>query len=1308
MSDESIFAAALGKASGPERQAYLDEACGSDDVLRQRIERLIEADDQTGGILTRGPDAGSTEAPGSDDPPLLPERVFAGRFKLRQKLGEGGMGEVWVADQAAPVQRRVAIKVVRPGLDSERMLARFEQERQALALMDHPNIAKVLDAGEAEGRPYFVMELIKGVPITEYCDRARLSPRERLALFIPVCEAVQHAHQKGVVHRDLKPSNILVALYDGRPVPKVIDFGIAKATGPRLTDRSIYTEVGALVGTLEYMAPEQAELNNLDIDTRADVYALGAILYELLTGSVPFSRQELQASGFLEMLRVIREVEPPRPSTKLSKSGTLPSVADVRRTDPQKLVSLMRGELDWIILKCLEKDRGRRYQAASGLARDLEHYLADEPVEACPPTAGYRLRKFARKYRTPAGDGGAPSRACWPCRGGDRAAWQAVRATSAEKVAKHAEREANQQRLAAEAAKQQALEAKAETETQRDEARLAAYASGMGLAQRAWEENNVVRARELLAELPKEAAGRNLRGFEWFYLSRLCHPDELTTLVGHTNSVTSVAFSPDGQRLASGSHDRTVKIWDSATGKELSTLKGHANWVTSVAFSPDGQRLVSGSVDRTMKIWDSATGKELFALKGHAGFVHDVAFSPDGQRLASASYDQTVKIWDSATGKELFALKGHAGPVESVAFSPDGQRLASGSDDKTVKIWDSATGKELFALKGHAGWVFSVAFSPDGQRLASASFDRTVKIWDSATGKELFALKGHAGGVLSVAFSPDGQRLASGSSDQTVKIWDSATGKELFALKGHAGWVWSVAFSPDGQRLASAGADGTVKIWDSVTGKDLFALKGHAGGVWSVAFSPDGQRLASASYDKTVKIWAATTGQELLTLKGHQAIVQSVAFSPDGQRLASASRDNTVRIWDGATGQELFALKGHAGWVRSVAFSPDGQRLASASDDKTVKIWDATTGKEGLFALKGHAGPVYSVAFSPDGRRLASGSWDQTVKIWDIATGKELCTLKGHAGWVTSVAFSPDGQRLASASDDQTVKIWDSATGKELFALKGHAGWVDGVAFSPDGQRLASAGIDQTVRIWDSATGKELVALNGHAGLVSSAAFSPDGQRLASGNEDGSIHLWETISVSREIQHRRATNQMVADLFGQMPLRADVLERLQTLPGMSPSRRQEALAVAQTYQENPEELNNLAWQLVKLPGGEISGYRKALRFGEEACQLEPENGDFQSTLGVACYRVGNYEKSLDVLSRSEKINALKDKGSNPADLAFLAMAHQQLGHAKEAEAKLQLLRERMKDPRWAQDAQAQGFLREAEELLAKPKPPSSK
>jgi hypothetical protein len=330
---------------------------------------------------------------------LMTDRVFAGRFKLREKLGEGGMGEVWVADQTEPVQRRVALKVVRPGHDSARLVARFDQERQALALMDHPNIARVLDAGVADGRPYFVMELIKGEPITNYCDAAKLSPRERLELFLPVCHAVQHAHQKGIIHRDLKPSNIMIGLYDGKPVPKVIDFGVAKATGPRLTEKSIYTEVGALIGTLEYMSPEQAELNNLDVDTRSDIYALGAVLYELLTGSVPFPRQQLQSAAFTEMLRIIKEVEPPKPSTRLSNSGTLPSIAAVRQTEPKKLVAQMKGELDWIVMKCLEKDRGRRYETTNGLALDLQRYLADEAVQAGPPSSGYRIRKFVRRHR---------------------------------------------------------------------------------------------------------------------------------------------------------------------------------------------------------------------------------------------------------------------------------------------------------------------------------------------------------------------------------------------------------------------------------------------------------------------------------------------------------------------------------------------------------------------------------------------------------------------------------------------------------------------------------------------------------------------------------------------------------------------------------------------------------------------------------------------------------------------------------------------------------------------------------------------
>ncbi|HQR41474.1 MAG TPA: serine/threonine-protein kinase, partial [Gemmatales bacterium] len=400
MTPESLFHAALAKSDPIERSGFLDEACGTDQKLRQEIEALLQAHAGCGEFMGK-PAVEQTAAFDPDNTTGFSLQTIdqIGPYKLREKLGEGGMGTVYVADQKEPVQRRVAIKLIKGGSDSKGLLARFEQERQALALMDHPNIAKVFDAGVFERTPYFVMELIKGVRITKYCDDARLSPKQRLELFIPVCQAVQHAHQKGIIHRDLKPSNILIGLYDGKPIPKIIDFGVAKATGSRLTDQSIYTEVGSLVGTLEYMSPEQAELNNLDIDTRSDIYALGVILYELLTGSVPFSRKDLAAAGFGEMLRVIKEVEPTKPSTKLSGSGTLPSIAASRQTEPAKLSSIVRGELDWIVMKCLEKDRGRRYETANQLGMEIQRYLADEPVLAGPPSAGYRLRKFVARNK---------------------------------------------------------------------------------------------------------------------------------------------------------------------------------------------------------------------------------------------------------------------------------------------------------------------------------------------------------------------------------------------------------------------------------------------------------------------------------------------------------------------------------------------------------------------------------------------------------------------------------------------------------------------------------------------------------------------------------------------------------------------------------------------------------------------------------------------------------------------------------------------------------------------------------------------
>jgi WD40 repeat protein len=519
------------------------------------------------------------------------------------------------------------------------------------------------------------------------------------------------------------------------------------------------------------------------------------------------------------------------------------------------------------------------------------------------------------------------------------------------------------------------------------------------------------------------------------YLQRDEKPENralaVNTLKGHESEVYSVGFSPDGKQLASGSFDKTIKIWDVTTGKVLNTLKGHESLVNSVEFSPDGQQLASGSRDKTIKIWDVTTGKVLNTLKGHEDYVNSVGFSPDGQQLASGSVDNTIKIWNVTTGKVLNTLKGHEGYVNSVGFSPDGQQLVSGSSDSTIKIWDVTTGEVLNTLKGHESLVWSVGFSPDGKQLASGSFDKTIKIWDVTTGKvlntlpsERYANKGDEGYVSSVGFSPDGQQLASGSFDNTIKIWDVTTGKVLNTLKGHESTVRSVGFSPDGKQLASGSVDKTIKIWDVTTGKVLNTLKGHEGFVYSVGFSPDGKQLASGSVDKTIKIWDVTTGKVLNTLKGHEGFVYSVGFSPDGKQLASGSFDKTIKIWDVTTGKVLNTLKGHEDSVWSVGFSPDGQQLASGSFDNTIKIWDVTTGKV-LNTLKGHDSWVYGVGFSPDGQQLASGSFDKTIKIWDVTTGKVLNTLKGHDSSVYSVGFSPDGQQLASGSHDKTIILWD-------------------------------------------------------------------------------------------------------------------------------------------------------------------------------------------------------------------------------------------------------------------------------------------
>ena len=1164
LNERELFIAVIQQDQA-DRPAFLDAQCATDHALRHRVEILLSAHDKAGGLLDLPNESSATVDTGGALRGLRPisegPGTRIGAYKLLQKIGEGGMGVVYMAEQEVPVRRMVALKIIKPGMDSDQVIARFEAERQALALMDHPSIARVLDGGTTEtGRPYFVMELVKGIPITEFCDTAHLSTRDRLDLFIPVCRAIQHAHQKGIIHRDIKPSNVMITLIDGRPTPKVIDFGVAKAISQRLTERTMFTQYGAVVGTLEYMSPEQADLSGLDVDTRGDIYALGVMLYELLTGSTPLDGERLRDSAFGEILRRIKEEDPPKPSTRLGASGErLATLSALRGIDPSALTRQLRGDLDRIVMKAIEKDRSRRYETAVGFARDVERYLAGDPVEACPPSALYRLSKFTKKHRTAMVT--ATAFAVILVGALIVSTASAFRARRAEILSMRRLAEVTRANATTASALATAKVASQRAVEARDRAEANQYVSQINLAQQYWLSDNVQQAGRLLDECPP-----SLRNWEWGYLNRTVHPERFI-LPGNGQFTSRLGFSKDGKRMVAiaNNGDSGAVVWDLATRKPLcevnSMRPGVDRYFVASALSPDGALLAMGDRKGAVSLWDAGTGKFLRELGTLDASVRSVAFSPDGRLVAVARTDnvngtllvpvmgpdrnESLKVFEVATGAVVF--NPGAGVGVTTAFSPDGKRLLAFKKTPGLRLrfdtpaylmtlWDTATWKESRTLGDAQSW----SFSSDSKRIVlggrfTGDLMPFLKIVDVATG-DLVDSFNPTRAVGDIELDPLGKLIAVAVPfTPLVDIWDVAAHKVVRTLRGHTNQMNGVAFLPDGTLLATCAWDRTIRLWDPRIDAEATRLPGPVGSaISSVAFRPDRARLAFVEGDNKVSLfgaiskvsqWDLATGKAAPSLNGHTNGARRVAYSANGKVLASGARDETARTWDAETGQPFAVFRGHKGWIECLAVSPDGRWVASSSEPPEltkarsgqgpfreipaeIKVWDARTGVERL-KLTGHANTVYQLAFQPDGRVLASADYSG-VKLWDLETGAPKGEIKD--GSFEGLQFSPDG-RLLFVPRSEGIIVHDLGTAKELTRLVGHAsGLFGGLTVSPDGKRVASARGTE-VKLWEIPAGREILTLPVKIGGIAGLAFTPNGKRLIAAVRDGSLQAWDSEPV---------------------------------------------------------------------------------------------------------------------------------------------------------------------------------------------------